>query len=153
MAGASPDPGTEMLAPEMPVVLDAGHPVWEGELREQSVRSVVVESNLANGAGLASGTPVAVLQLRNLAGRTVGWTLKAGEHTGEWAARRPDVARLGALAPPAWISWVAGDFFAQRYRSRWQLESPDRFVRLRIERAASAPPDLALALYQLEVRR
>jgi hypothetical protein len=152
----APDPGTEMLPPEMPVVLDAGHPVWEGTLREQSVRSVVVESNLANGAGLAPGTPVAVLQLRNLAGRTVGWTLKAGEDTGEWAARRPDVAQTGAVAPPAWISWVAGDFFAQRYRSRWQLESPDpkdRFVQLRIERAAGAPPDLALALYQLEVRR
>jgi len=149
----APDPGTEMLAPEMPVVLDARHPVWEGALREQSVRSVVVESNLANGAGLAPGTPVAVVKLRNLAGRTVGWTLKAGEHTGEWAARRADVARTGAVAPPAWISWVAGDFFAQRYRSRWQLASPDRFVRLRIERAAGAPPDLALALYQLEVRR
>jgi hypothetical protein len=152
----APDPGTEMLPPEMPVVLDAGHPVWEGTLREQSVRSVVVESNLANGAGLAPGTPVAVVQLRNLAGRTVGWTLKAGEDTGEWAARRPDVAQTGAVAPPAWISWVAGDFFAQRYRSRWQLDSPDpkdRFVQLRIERAAGAPPDLALALYQLEVRR
>jgi hypothetical protein len=149
----APDPGTEMLAPEMPVVLDARHPVWEGALREQSVRSVVVESNLANGAGLAPGTPVAVVKLRNLAGRTVGWTLKAGEDTGEWAARRPDVAQTGTAAPPAWISWVAGDFFAQRYRSRWQLDSPDRFVQLRIERAAGAPPNLALALYQLEVRR
>lgn len=63
------------------------------------------------------------------------------------------MARAGAQAPAAWVSWVAGDFFAQRYRSRWQLESPDRFVQLRIERAPGAPPDLALALYQLEVRR
>jgi len=151
-----PAPGTDLLAPEMPVVLDAGHPMWETGLQGQRVRSVVVESNLANGAGLASGTPVAVVHLRDRAGRTVGWTLKAGEDTGEWAARRPDVARMGAPAPAAWISWVAGDFFAQRYRCRWQLEGPeygDRFVQLRIERAPGAPPDLALALYQLEVRR
>jgi hypothetical protein len=151
-----PAPGTDLLAPEMPVVLDAGHPMWETGLQGQRVRSVVVESNLANGAGLAPGTPVAVVHLRDRTGRTVDWTLKAGEDTGEWAARRPGVARTGAPAPAAWISWVAGDFFAQRYRCRWQLESAeyaDRFVQLRIERAPGAPPGLALALYQLEIRR
>ncbi|HKI03969.1 MAG TPA: hypothetical protein VKK31_18455 [Thermoanaerobaculia bacterium] len=148
-----PAPGTELLAPETPVVLDAANPSWETGILGQPVRSVVVESNLANGAGLAPGTPVAVVHLRNLAGRTVRWTLRAGEDTGEWAARRTDVAEAGAQAPPAWVSWVAGDFFAQRYRCRWQLASPDSFVQVRIERAPGAPPDLALALYQLEVRR
>jgi hypothetical protein len=148
-----PAPGRQLLAPEVPVVLDAGHPVWEAGIPGQAVRAVVVESNLANGAALPLGTPVATVRLRDPAGRSVGWTLRAGEHTGEWAARRPDVARLGARTPNAWVSWVAGDFLAQRYRSRWRLEKPDRFVQLRVERAAGAPPDLALALYQLEVRR
>ena len=148
-----PAPGRELLAPETPVVLDAGHPVWEARFAGQVVRSVEVESNLANGAGLPPGTPVAEVRLRDLAGRTVGFTLRAGEHTGEWAARRPDVARTGARTPPAWVSWVAGDFFAQRYRSRWTLPAPERYSRVWIERAPGTPPDLELALYQLEVRR
>ena len=145
-----PSPGTELLTPATPVVIDAGHPVWETGVSGQPVRAVVVDSSLTNGAGLAPGTPVATVWLRGAAGRSVGWTLRAGEDTGEWAARRPDVQ---ARTPPAWVSWVAGDFFAQRYRCRWKLARPDRFARLRIERASGAPPDLSLALYQLEVRR
>jgi hypothetical protein len=148
-----PAPGKELLAPEVPVVLDARHPVWEAGLPAEPVRSVVLESNLANGAGLRHGTPVATVRLRDSAGRSVGFTLRAGEDVGEWAARRPDVARAGTRPPKAWISWVAGDFFAQRYRCRWRLPKADRYVQLRIERAPGAPPDLALALYQLEVRR
>ena len=148
-----PDPGRELLVPETPVVIDAGHPVWQADFAGQAVRSVVVESNLTNGSGLAPGTPVAVVRLRDLAGHTLGWTLRAGEDTGEWAARRPDVAQMGTRTPPAWVSWVAGDFFAQRYRSRWTLPRPQRISRVEIERAPGAPPELVLALYQLEVRR
>jgi hypothetical protein len=150
-----PDPGRELLVPETPVVIDAGHPVWQAGMTgiRGPVRSVVVESSLSNGVGLAPGTPVARVRLRDLAGRTVDWTLRAGEDTGEWAARRPDVARMGTRTPPAWVSWVAGDFFAQRYRSRWTLPSPLGISKVEIERAPGAPPELALALYQLEVRR
>jgi len=148
-----PAPGTELLAPGMPVVLDSAHPSWEAGLPRREMRSLVLESNLANGAGLARGTPVATVHLRDDQGRTLGWTLRAGEEVGEWAALRPDVARTGTRPPRAWISWVAGDFFAQRYRSRWRLARPERFVRLRIERVSGAPPDLALALYLLEVQR
>jgi hypothetical protein len=148
-----PSPGTELLVPEMPVVIDAGRPMWEAGVPGHPVRALVVDSNLTNGASLPPGTPVATVSLRDPAGRTVGWTLRAGEDTGEWAARRPDVAGLGARVPRAWLSWVAGDFFAQRYRCRWKLQRPERFVQLRVERVPGAPPDLALALYQLEVRR
>jgi hypothetical protein len=149
-----PDPGRELLVPETPVVIDAGHPSWAtGITAGQVVRSVVVESNLSNGIGLAPGTPVAVVRLRDLAGRTVDWTLRAGKDTGEWAARRPDVAQMGTRTPPAWVSWVAGDFFAQRYRSRWTLPAPAQVSRVEIERAPGMPPELVLALYQLEVRR
>ncbi len=148
-----PARGTDLLMPEVPVVLDASHPTWETGIPGTRVSIVILEGNLANGAGLAPGAPVATLHLRGPQGRTVGWTLKAGEDLGEWAARRPDVARLGARSPRAWISWVAGDFFAQRYRCRWRLPQAERFVQLRIVRAPGAPPDLELALYQLEVRR
>ncbi len=148
-----PDPGRELLVPETPVVIDAGHPRWQTQLKEQMVGSVVVESNLSNGMSLPPGTPVAVVRLRDLAGGSVGWTLRTGEETGEWAARRPDVVEAGTRTPPAWVSWVAGDFFAQRYRSRWTLPAPTRISRVEIERVPGAPPELVLALYQLEVRR
>lgn len=147
-----PPAGTPLLPPEMPVLLDAGKPVWETVLAPEKVASVVVESSLGNGAGLAPGTPVAVLRLQNPAGASADWTLRAGDDTGEWAARRPDVAQAGGRPPSPWVSWVAGDFFAQRYRSRWTLPRPERFARLRVERAPGLPPEVVLALHQLEVR-
>ncbi len=148
-----PAAGIPLLAPELPVVLDAGHPAWEHGLPPQPVASVVVESALANGAALPPGTPVALLHLRGATGRSVDWTLRAGEETGEVAARRPDVAREGRLVPVAWVSWVAGDFFAQRYRAEMRLDRRDRFVQVRIERLPGLPTDLEIAVYQLEVRR
>lgn len=151
-----PSRGTPLLAPEIPVVLDSRHPAWQADLPAvaQPVGSVVVESSLANGAGLAPGTPVATLLFREPDGRSLSWTLRAGEDTGEWAARRPDVARAGSSrVPPAWISWVAGDFFAQRYRARLTLAGQERFVQVRMERAPGVPPGLTIAVHQLEVRR
>jgi hypothetical protein len=136
------------------VVLDAGHPVWEADLPPQPMgSSVVVESSLANGATLPPGTPVAILRLRDASGRGVDWMLRAAKETGEVAARRPDVAREGRPTPPAWISWVAGDFFAQRYRAETWMERRYRFVKLRIERAPGLPADVEIAVYQVEVRR
>jgi hypothetical protein len=147
-----PGRGTALLRPGLPVALDAAHPVWEARVPRQTVGSVIVESSLSNGAGLAPGTPVAVVRLQD-AGGDLDWTLRAGRETGEWAVRRPDVARLGTLAPPPWISWVAGDFFAQRYRSRWALPRPGHASVLRVERVSGAPPDLAVTLHQVEIRK
>jgi hypothetical protein len=148
-----PHAGTPLLPPAVPVVLDAGHPAWESRVPGPEVGSVVVESSLSNGAGLAPGTPVAIVRLRDATGRNLDWTLRAGEATGEWAARRPDVAQAGAAAPRPWISWIAGDFFAQRYRTRWTLDRPERAAALRLERAPDVPPDLEVAVYQVEIRR
>jgi hypothetical protein len=150
-----PTAGTPLLTPQVPVELDTGHPVWETHLPPPipPIGSVVVESYLANGAGLARGTPVAIVKLVNAAGQSVDWTLRAGDDTGEWAARRPDVVREGQPVPAAWVSWVADGFFAQRYRSRWQLDRPEAFTHLRIERAPGVPADLTVALYQVEARR
>ena len=159
LLAALPGTGTAIVAPESPVVLDAGHPVWEARLagptagNVEAVATMVVDSSLSNSAGLEAGTPVAVVRWQDGAGRSAEWTLRAGEETGEWALRRPDVARTGASAPPPWVSWVAGDFLAQRYRARWTLPRREHPVLLRIERAAGVPPELAAALYGVEVRR
>ncbi|HYG61685.1 MAG TPA: hypothetical protein VEL74_03820 [Thermoanaerobaculia bacterium] len=150
-----PRPGTLLLPPETAVRLDATYPSRDAALPAPAhpVGSLVVESALANGAGLENGTPVAVFRLSDPAGRSVSWTLRAGEGTGEWAARRPDVERTARLrSPEAWVSWVAGDFFAQRFRSRWDLDRPGRFTRLRVERAPGLPPEVSLAVHQVEVR-
>lgn len=152
-----PTAGTPLLTPQVPVELDAGHPVWEiplpGTARASAIGSVVIESYLANGAALARGTPVAVLKLVRATGPSVDWTLRAGDETGEWAARRPDLVQESVFAPSSWVSWVADGFFAQRYRARFQIDRPEPFARLRIERAPGVPPDLTVALYQVEVRR
>ena len=150
-----PTAGTPLLTPQVPVALDAGHPVFETRLPAETlpVGSVVVESYLANGAALARGTPVAILKLETAAGQSVDRTLRAGDDTGEWAVRRPDLAGAVPAAPESWVSWVADGFFAQRYRCRFELDRPQSFAHLRIERAAGVPPDLTVALYQVELRR
>jgi hypothetical protein len=152
LVAALPRSGAGLVAPEIPVVLDAGHPAWEATVAGPLVGTLSVDSNLSHSAGLAPGTPVAVVRFHDSAGRDAEWTLRVGEETGEWALRRPDVERTGASAPPPWISWVAGDFFAQRYRARWTLPRAMRPTRVRIERAAGAPPDLAMALYGVELQ-
>jgi hypothetical protein len=149
-----PPSGTTLLGGAGAVVLDGAHPAWEMEMPAQPVRGLEVESSLTHGAGLRRGTPVATVELGGRTGRRLRWELRAGEETGEWAARRPDVARTARLvSPPAWISWVAGDFFGQRYRGGFQLREPLRAGHLRIERARGLPPDLGLALHRLEVTR
>lgn len=151
---ALPHPGVTLLPDEKAVELDAARPVWEIPLPPGPVAGVVVDSALANSAGLDGGTPAAVLHLTGADGKTLSWTLRAGKETGEWAARRPDVAATARLrSPRAWISWVAGDFFGQRYRAVWAVGHPGRFARLRIERAPGLPPEVSLALHQVEVRR
>lgn len=147
--------GAPLLPPETGVILDPAHPAWMAAFAApRRMGGVVVESSLSGGAALADGTPVAKVRLRDDAGRSVLWILRAGEGTGEWAARRPDVERTARLhSPPAWISWIAGDFFAQRYRAVWSLKEPARFTNLRVEIARDLPPDVGLTLHQVEVRR
>jgi len=148
-----PPPDTSLLPPATAMVVDAAHPAWNAALGRRSVRTVVLESSLSNGAGLANGTSVATVRLRGGDGRTSEWTIRAGIETGEWAARRPDVAAASVLkSPQPWISWVAGDFFGQRYRSLWKIDAPGPFTALSIERSPGLPPEVSLAIHLLEVR-
>ncbi len=149
-----PTPGTPLLPPETSVTLDATYPYREKEIPLEPVSSVVLESALSNGAGLADGTPVAKLTLTDPSGHTVEWTIRAGEDTGEWAARRADVLSTARLrSPEPWVTWFADGFLAQRYRSRWDLPVPGKFSRARIERSPDLPPEVTVTVHQVEVRR
>jgi hypothetical protein len=58
------------------------------------VDCVVLDSYLENSTRLASGTPVADMTLETEDGGHQRWLLRAGIDSGEWAARRRDVAAL-----------------------------------------------------------
>lgn len=149
-----PSPARLLQPAETSFTLDAAQPVAEAKLESQPVESLVLESSLSNGAQLANGTPVATLTLRHPGGGTVRRDIRAGEDTGEWAARRQDVAGSARLrSPEGWVSWVAGDFFGRRYRSRWDLDEPGRFALLRLERRPDLPPDVQVTVHQTELRR
>jgi hypothetical protein len=118
--------------------------------------SVVLDSYLENSASLPTGTPVGRVTLVTEGGERRSWLLRSGTDTGEWAARRPDVAALpGFEAPTAWLSWVPAsrDVFAQRYRASWQVERPIEVVRVELERLTDLPPEVVLAIFHLELRR
>jgi hypothetical protein len=159
-----PPPATRLFRPEQAIRLDAASPTWETALPPLPplppipLSGLAVESVLNNSTDLPSGTPVATVRLSGGPGEDVAWTLRAGCETGEWAARRPDVARAmaasGAPVAPPWMGWVAGSFFGERYRAVFRLPRPPArsFGRLRIERLPGLPPDVEITVQQLEVR-
>ena len=144
-------PGTAFLTAGDTVLLERGNPEWHREIGTGRARSVVLQTSLLHSAELKTGTPVALVRLRATGSSDVEMVLRAGRDSGEWAARRSDLAGARLTAPRAWISWVAGDFFGQRYRSRRAIPSAGSFGRLEIELAPGLPPDFALALYQVEL--
>jgi hypothetical protein len=148
-----PSPGTRLLRPEQGIRFDSASPAWETTLPDSPLSGLAVESVLSNSTELPAETPVATVRLLADGLPAVTWTLRAGRETGEWAARRPDLARAAGPAPAPWMGWVAGSFFGQRYRALFQLPAPRRAARLRIERLPGLPPDLEIAVQQIEVRR
>ena len=123
---------------------------------EPEVTEVVVDSYLENSAGLPVGVTVATVELVDSAGGIHEWPIRAGLESGEWAARRADVASLeGFSAPNPWISWVTpgGDLFAQRYRAVWSLPIAIDVRRLTIRRQAELDDGVSMAIFHLELRR
>jgi hypothetical protein len=143
----------QLLPAATAVRLTADRPSWSGELPAAASpaapgRALIVESSLANGAALPRGTPVAEV----IAAGGVRHALRAGFETGEWAARRPDVAVYAKFSTPdAWMSWVVDDFFAQRYRARFVLPANaaggSGRMPLRIERSPKLPREVEIALH------
>jgi hypothetical protein len=115
-----------------------------------------LDTNLIRGAGLALGTPVAVVRLHDAERRLVGsWEILAGIDTGEWAAARRDIAdRPGFHAPPSWLSQVApgGTFFARRFRTRFRASGAEA-ASVSIRRHPDLPAHVQLVVYRLELRR
>jgi hypothetical protein len=146
-------PGVALLAGGgEAVLLDRANPSWHADLGPQRLGGLALQTSLIHGTGLAAGTPVARVRLLGTGTAPVELRLRAGDDTGEWAARRADVAAASRLpAPHPWQTWVAGDFFGQRYRARLPLPRPGSFARLEIDLAPGLPPDAGLALYQVEL--
>jgi hypothetical protein len=83
-----------------------------------------------------------------------------GRDTGEWAARRRDVAaRYAVPSPAAWVARVEVDadgrpFFARRYRTRLGLPDGDRlFASALVVERRPGLDGVVLRLHRLEVRR
>jgi hypothetical protein len=145
-------PATAILGAGSTLVLDRGNPSWHAEIASRAPRGVVLETSMVNAAALADSTPVARIRLLGTGVPPVEVLLRAGRDTGEWAARRADVAAAApGHAPSAWLAWVAGDFFGQRYRARLPLPSHGSFARLEIELAGGLPKGAGLAVYQVEL--
>jgi hypothetical protein len=149
-------PGVALLGGGSAVLLDRANPSWHTDVGPQRLQGLALQTSLIHGTGLAGGTPVARVRLLGTGTAPLELLLRAGDDTGEWAARRTDVAATARLhPPPPWQAWVAGDFFGQRYRTRLPLPRSDSgsFARLEIVLAPGLPPDTAVALYQVELER
>ncbi|HVR12129.1 MAG TPA: hypothetical protein VMW75_29075 [Thermoanaerobaculia bacterium] len=147
---ASPD--VALLGGGSAVLLDRANPSWHTDLAPLRLRDLALQTSLINGAGLAAGTPVAIVRLLGTGTAPIELQLRAGEGTGEWAARRTDVAATSRLrSPRPWQAWVAGDFFGQRYRARLPLPTTGSFARLEVDLASGLPPETSVALYQVEL--
>ena len=59
---------------------------------EAHVGSLVIDSYLQNSASLTTGTPVVEVTLETVNGGHHRWLIRVGIESGEWAARRDDVA-------------------------------------------------------------
>jgi hypothetical protein len=119
------------------------------------IRSIVIDSYLENSTSLATGTPVAEVTLDTEDGNNQRWLLRVGIESGEWAARREDVASLeGFQAPPPWLTWIPGgsELFAQRYRARWDPPEQATATRIRVARRPELPPEVGIAILRLELR-
>lgn len=148
-------PRGRVLVQGEPVVVSAEHRQRALWLDQGSVSEVVYDSHLVHGAALPRGTLVATFRLRDAAGEVYEHPVRVGEETGEWAARRPDVAALPGLAvPPPWRVHLdpGGELFVQTYRAWWRLPEPLRPVRVEVERAPDLPQKVVLLLFRVELR-
>lgn len=141
------------------VTLSPAKPVFKRDLPRPGaqLRGGVLDSHLIYGAGLAWGTPVATVTVRDADQRVIDrWEVLAGIDTAEWAAARRDVAdREDFRAPSPFLSHVApgGEFFAQRFRTRFSLKEPQTVASISIRRHPELPPKTEFVIYRLELRR
>lgn len=105
-------------------VLTADSPRWTAPAG--GCGKLILDTAVANSAGVAAGQPVAHISVRTAGDAATGTgsgaaILRHGEHTGEWSARA--TGDIAGLKP--WLHWVAAGegepFFGTRYRSEVDL--------------------------------
>lgn len=138
----------EVLNAWPPIELSADRRGWTLDGLEGATSELIIDTALANSAGLEPGTKVAELRLVSAEpGSDVRWPLHSATETGEWAAGREDL--LALEAPRPWLVTVdpTGHFFARRYRAHLELAQPLAAHRLVIRRAPRLPPDVVLSVF------
>ena len=148
----SPRSRRDLLEEVKPLSEEQGQ--WHSALPPTITTRLVIDSALTHAEQITAGTVVAEVHIQQRGSGQIAWALRAGEETGEWSARRPDVLRTATLVSPApWCSWVDAGFFAQRYRAVWTLPSAMTIESVTIVRAPALAHDVNLALYQVAVER
>jgi hypothetical protein len=139
-----------------PVELDARTPTWGAPLEPPArVSALRLDSTLSHSAAIPAGTVIAEVRLATADGERVV-PVRAGIDTGEWAARRDDVAAIaGFVAPEPFLHWVdaGGGFFGQRYRAHARLDWAATATAIEVRLAPGVPSDLTLTLFHLELSR
>ncbi len=126
-------------------VLTADNPRWTA--RDGGCGTLILDTALANGVGVAAGQPVA----RIAAGADAvpgAAVLRHGDHTGEWSV--PGSGGIAGRRP--WLHWVAVDgegepFFGARYRSEIDLTAVCGKGALVIVREPGLPAAVELTLF------
>lgn len=141
-------PGRQVLPSE--VLLDAASPRAVVTSAPARASRLLVRSALSDSAAVPAGAPAILVTVEAATGEQVELVLRAGHETGEWAARRPDLADLAAPTP--WRSVAAGGFFAQEYRADFELPRSVDVVAVRLERAPTLPPEVRCVVKAIELR-
>jgi hypothetical protein len=131
-----------------PLILTASAGTWSARPAGATIHHLVVDSFLINGSAAADGVVAARLRLVAADGSLRETTLRLGNDTADWAARR-----LDRTHPRPWLSWIADDgSLAQRYRTDWRLPRAVEVERIEIERSDGLPAALDVALLQVTAR-
>lgn len=137
-------------------LLDSQRPAVDRTLVADGATVVRVDSYLNQAVALPCGTPVATVSAWQGDSEVARTELRVGRDTAEWAAVRADVAaRLACPAPEPFWWWMPHEqrYFGATYSARLRLAAPAAFDRIRIERRADLPSDVALALFTVQAER
>jgi hypothetical protein len=124
------------LGETLDLTIEAGQPRLF-PLPVTAATEVRLGSWLSEAVGFPDGEPVARVSVRLASGRTIGFLLRAGEHTAEWAHDRDDVRpHVAHHRAPILESWETPDgrFLGHRYLARIPLPGRLLVDGLEIER-------------------